>query len=233
MTWARLDGNWCTNRKVRAAGPLAAALYASALSWAAAQLSDGFVPDSELGWLANLGRVPDGPTAGVLVEKLIEVRLFDKVLGGVRIHDFLEYNPSARTLKREREANRRRQSFYRDEALKEQIRERDGDRCVYCGVKVVWDGHDERAKATFDRINPQLGYSRRNTVVSCGACNQRKGRKTLAQAGMRLQRVTENVGRRTVSARNVSLRSVPSRPPRTADPGWVETEADWLGNGHR
>jgi 5-methylcytosine-specific restriction endonuclease McrA len=220
--WARLDGGFCTNIKVRSAGPLAVALWASSLSYCAQQLTDGFVPASEIAWLANIGSgLSDGTTPGALAEKLVEVGLFDRLAGGFKVHDYLKHNPSARQLKAEREANRLRQAFYRDERLKAEIRERDGDRCGYCRREVTWGGHDATIEATFDRINPKLGYTKRNVVVACGACNRRKGKKTLAQAGMRLERVTANVERTEVSTSPVPSRNVPSRCRHTENIGKI------------
>ena len=65
------------------------------------------------------------------------------------------------------------------------VRARDGHRCVYCG------GH----ATTIDHVLPRSRGGRNtwlNTVAACGGCNQRKGDRTPAEAGMRL-RVTPAV----------------------------------------
>ncbi len=59
------------------------------------------------------------------------------------------------------------------------ILERDGRRCGYCGGTAT----------TIDHILPRSRGgtdSWRNTVAACGSCNQRKGNRTPAEAGMRL-----------------------------------------------
>ena len=62
---------------------------------------------------------------------------------------------------------------------------RDGHRCGYCGG----------AASTVDHITPRSRGGHNtwlNTVAACGGCNQRKGDRTPAEAGMRL-RVTPAV----------------------------------------
>jgi 5-methylcytosine-specific restriction endonuclease McrA len=57
---------------------------------------------------------------------------------------------------------------------------RDGNRCAYCG------GH----ATTVDHVLPRSRGGRNtwlNTVAACGGCNQRKGDRTPAEAGMRLR----------------------------------------------
>ncbi len=57
---------------------------------------------------------------------------------------------------------------------------RDGHRCAYCGG---WAG-------TIDHILPRSRGGRNewlNTVAACGDCNQRKGDRSPAEAGMRLR----------------------------------------------
>ncbi len=60
---------------------------------------------------------------------------------------------------------------------------RDGGRCQYCGGKIGWQSF------TYDHVIPrtQGGTTRwENVVVSCVPCNQKKGGRTPAQAGMKL-----------------------------------------------
>jgi 5-methylcytosine-specific restriction endonuclease McrA len=57
---------------------------------------------------------------------------------------------------------------------------RDGRRCGYCGGPAT----------TVDHIVPRSRGGRNswmNTVAACGGCNQRKGDRTPAEAGMRLR----------------------------------------------
>ncbi len=56
---------------------------------------------------------------------------------------------------------------------------RDGRTCGYCG----------RAASTIDHILPRSRGGKNswtNTVAACGSCNQRKGDRTPAEAGMQL-----------------------------------------------
>jgi 5-methylcytosine-specific restriction endonuclease McrA len=65
------------------------------------------------------------------------------------------------------------------------VRARDGHRCAYCGGTAT----------TIDHVLPRSRGGRNtwlNTVAACGGCNQRKGDRTPAEAGMRL-RVTPAV----------------------------------------
>ena len=62
---------------------------------------------------------------------------------------------------------------------------RDANTCQYCGVKLAL------SDITVDHVKPRMqgGISEwTNCVVSCLECNMRKGPRTPAQAGMRLQR---------------------------------------------
>lgn len=63
------------------------------------------------------------------------------------------------------------------------IYSRDNGKCQYCGNKVPM------ATFTYDHVVPraQGGMTEwTNVVVACSACNQRKGNRTPAQAGLRL-----------------------------------------------
>jgi 5-methylcytosine-specific restriction endonuclease McrA len=60
------------------------------------------------------------------------------------------------------------------------VRVRDGGRCAYCG------GH----ATTIDHVLPRSRGGKNswlNTVAACGSCNQRKGDRTPAEAGLRLR----------------------------------------------
>jgi 5-methylcytosine-specific restriction endonuclease McrA len=60
------------------------------------------------------------------------------------------------------------------------VHNRDGRRCGYCGAPAT----------TVDHVHPQSRGGRNtwnNTVAACDACNQRKGDRTLAEAGMVLR----------------------------------------------
>jgi 5-methylcytosine-specific restriction endonuclease McrA len=57
---------------------------------------------------------------------------------------------------------------------------RDGHSCGYCGGQA----------STIDHVTPRSRGGKNtfaNTVAACGGCNQRKGDRTPAEAGMRLR----------------------------------------------
>lgn len=67
---------------------------------------------------------------------------------------------------------------------RENVYARDGGRCQYCSVKVARD------EFTYDHVVPrkQGGVtSWDNVVVACVRCNQKKGGRTPAEAGMALR----------------------------------------------
>jgi 5-methylcytosine-specific restriction endonuclease McrA len=92
---------------------------------------------------------------------------------------------------------------------------RDGARCQYCHVKVA------RHEATYDHVVPRAHGGKTtwdNIVIACVRCNQKKGGRTPAQAGMR-------------------LRMLPVRPKKlpeqvsftfTFQPGMPDTWRTWL-----
>ena len=61
---------------------------------------------------------------------------------------------------------------------------RDRETCQYCGIQ------PGRSQLTVDHVLPKSRGGRNtwsNTVAACGGCNQRKGDRTPAEAGMRLR----------------------------------------------
>jgi 5-methylcytosine-specific restriction endonuclease McrA len=66
---------------------------------------------------------------------------------------------------------------------RENVYARDKGACQYCGARVP------RAEATYDHVTPRSHGGQttwENVVICCVPCNQRKGGRTPAQAGMRL-----------------------------------------------
>ena len=60
------------------------------------------------------------------------------------------------------------------------VHERDSGHCAYCGGRAT----------TIDHVLPRSRGGRNtwlNTVAACGPCNQRKGDRTPAEAGMRMR----------------------------------------------
>lgn len=88
MTWVRLDEHFARHPKVVAAGPVGMAMQVAALCYCNEYLTDGLVPHAIVPGLLTI----DKP--GAIVEKLVEVGLWEKAEGGWRVHDFHDYQPT-------------------------------------------------------------------------------------------------------------------------------------------
>lgn len=89
MTWFKLDDKGTFHRKVVAAGNEAYGAWCRAGQYAAAQHSDGFLPRSVADLIANQP----------VWNRLLKAGLLENGPdGGYKIHDFLDYNPSAADL---------------------------------------------------------------------------------------------------------------------------------------
>jgi 5-methylcytosine-specific restriction endonuclease McrA len=78
---------------------------------------------------------------------------------------------------------------------RENVYARDNGRCQYCRKKVP------RQEATYDHVTPRARGGKttwENVVIACVPCNQHKGARTVAEAGLQ-------------------LRSTPSRPKKLPD----------------
>jgi hypothetical protein len=85
-----------------------------------------------------------------------------------------------------RHSARNRQTLFRNTELRLSIRDRDGDRCRYCGKLVDWNDRRGPLGATYDHVDPDGETSYENCVVCCRSDNSRKKRRTPVQAGMTL-----------------------------------------------
>jgi len=88
MPWVRLDDGYPEHPKVDQVGPLAAWLNVCAWAYCARNLTDGFIPNDRVPRLASVRQ----PLK--LVDRLVEVDLWERVDGGYQVHDYLDYNPS-------------------------------------------------------------------------------------------------------------------------------------------
>lgn len=84
MPWFRLDDSFDTHPKVLMAGNEAVGLYIRCGTYAARNLTDGFV-GQEIVLLYG---------SDSLAATLVRVKLWHRARGGWTIHDFLDYNPS-------------------------------------------------------------------------------------------------------------------------------------------
>lgn len=102
--WSKLDDQFPDHPKVMQAGPLASWLYVCGTCYCNRLLTDGFIPTSQVGKLADV------KNAIKLAKKLVEVGLWEEVDNGYQIHDFLDHNMSAEEAKERQEATRRARS---------------------------------------------------------------------------------------------------------------------------
>jgi hypothetical protein len=85
MSWAKLADDFHAHPKVLAVGNVGAGLFVRSLAYAAAYLTDGFIPAASARMLA-------GPDQAV-IDELVAAGLWHPCPGGYRIHDYLERNP--------------------------------------------------------------------------------------------------------------------------------------------
>lgn len=104
MTWFRIDDQFDDHPKVVAAGNAAIGLWCRGGAYASKYSTDGFIPRS---YLRTHGTVS-------LAHKLVAVGLWISVEGGYQMQDFLDYNPSAEQVKRDRAAAAERQRRRRE-----------------------------------------------------------------------------------------------------------------------
>lgn len=103
MSWARIDDRIAFHPKVVAAGNAAFGLWVRLLAYSCAHATDGFVTTDAISTFDP----PEGA-----IDRLIQVRLLDKARGGVRLHDFHDWNPSGAQAKAKQTATieKRRQA---------------------------------------------------------------------------------------------------------------------------
>ena len=87
MTWGKVSDRLHAHSKFRRARE-AMALWVGAMSWSCDELTDGFIPAD----------MPDLIIPGLgdaMASKLVEVKLWERVDGGYRFHDWEQFQPSA------------------------------------------------------------------------------------------------------------------------------------------
>lgn len=113
MSWAKLDDHFYGNGKVLAAGLAATGLYARSLSYAAGHETDGHITRDVAMFLAGGEQE--------LFDRLVGVELWSREGDGFMIHDYLEFNPSARELDRNRRQSAARVRRYRERLAEEPV----------------------------------------------------------------------------------------------------------------
>lgn len=194
--WLKVDDKLHDHRKVqtlleRGDGD-AMALWLLAGAWSGDQLSDGVISAFVLArWFPKDWQR--------MAAALVDVGLWESVeIDGRphhRFHDWTDYNDSRETIESDRRANAMRMKLHRDGPLKAAILRRDKDRCRYCGTAVNWKAKRGNDAATYDHVIPLVPSdpatkpgtnTLENVVVACKGCNDRKNRRSLREAGMKL-----------------------------------------------
>lgn len=101
MAWAKIDDQFFFNPKVVRAGRDARDLYLAGLTYAAGQLTDGFLPTGALALLAAMAGITGAEEAA---GRLGAEGLWEPVDGGWQVHDWPDYNPRAKDVKAARVA---------------------------------------------------------------------------------------------------------------------------------
>ncbi len=107
MVWVKLDDGFTEHPKVVQAGVPAAWLFLAGLGYCARHLTDGLIPEAEV------RRLTHSPQARRQADRLLAVGLWERAPGGYRVHDYLEYQPSAAQVKAERRAAAERKARWR------------------------------------------------------------------------------------------------------------------------
>lgn len=106
MPWFRVDDGFHSHPKVLATPPAALGLWVVAGSWSSAHLTDGMIPDRILPLLL--------PDAEELAQQLVAAKLWKRVRGGFKFHDWAHKNPTRQAVENAREKNRERQRRWQD-----------------------------------------------------------------------------------------------------------------------
>lgn len=101
MPWVKLDDNFFRNPKVVAAGRDARDLYLAGLCYCASGLTDGVIVSTALRRLGADAEIDDPKGAAA---SLVAAGLWMTCEGGFRVHDYLEYQPTAEKVKADRAA---------------------------------------------------------------------------------------------------------------------------------
>jgi hypothetical protein len=109
MPWVKLDDRFFAHPKVIDLPKDAKLLFLCGLTHCATQLTDGFISQGAMRLVAATVDVAQGHAGD-----LVAAGLWDEVPGGFAVHDYLDYNPSAEQVKRERALNARRQQEFRE-----------------------------------------------------------------------------------------------------------------------
>lgn len=103
MAWAKIDDKFFSHPKVRSAGRDATLLHLAALTYCNEHLTDGFIQEESIPYIAMLAFI-DVEDAKQNLSKLLSVGLWEECEGGYLVHDYLEYNPTREMVEETRAA---------------------------------------------------------------------------------------------------------------------------------
>ncbi len=96
MTWFRVDDKFAFHQKAVKAGNAAIGVWTRLGAWSSDQLTDGWLP-------CEIASLIQGTDAGAL-DQLLAVGLLELDGKNYRLHDFLDWNPSSKSVNRKRKA---------------------------------------------------------------------------------------------------------------------------------
>jgi hypothetical protein len=99
MAWVKLDDHIFGNPKVIELSKDAKLMYMAALTHCSAQLTDGALTPGAVRLIAAMVDVERD-----CADELVAAGLWEQLEDGYRVHDYLEYNPTAERVRAEREA---------------------------------------------------------------------------------------------------------------------------------
>lgn len=154
-------------------------------------------------WCWAIDNAPDGDLSGLpaaviaygagwrgdpeqFVQAAVTAGFLDREGDTLRIHDWDDY--AGAIAEQHRQEMRRKRELRRaySSGIIDAVRQRDGDRCRYCGRQVNWRNRRGLTGGTYDQVDPNGGATIDNLVVCCRGCANRKAGRTLAEAGMAL-----------------------------------------------
>jgi hypothetical protein len=102
MSWVRIEDTVTMHPKIVRAGNEAVGCWFRLIAWSSSQLTDGHVPRA----IAVL--ISDGNLA--VIERLVNAEMLDKDGEDFVLHDYLDYQPSASEVRKQREEQRKQRS---------------------------------------------------------------------------------------------------------------------------
>jgi hypothetical protein len=108
MAWIRIDDHIAHHPKFTKVSPTACWLWVTGLGFAQKYLTDGFIPTKSLAALSHI------PNPQPFAAELVATKLWERRNTGFQIHDYLEFNDSARVVKARRKQDRLRKASSRN-----------------------------------------------------------------------------------------------------------------------